>query len=899
MMRPHSWSDRIFLALTRLYPSDFRARFGEEMLQVHRDQLAGAGQAGRLGVARHWLRVVPGLVWAGFQEHREANRPLFAEGGAPRLETVGQDVRLAIRMLWKTPLFTVIAVACIAVGSGAVTTIFSGANALVFRPLSGTSDAGRLVRIERKEKGGNEGASLSYPWYTTIRDQTRTLGGVVAWGKAALVLRGGSAPGDVVYGSLVSGNLFEVLGVRPYLGRFFAPDEDRTELTDPVIVVSENYWRTRLGADRGAVGRRILVNGQSFTLIGVAPREFRGMDEPIVSDAWVPLHMLPAIRSLASRLDDPGSAWLRMAGRLKPGISPAAAEAELTGFAETLVQQSNEPEWARKYQTLRISPLTGLPPDATGPLGQFLALLLGAAVLVLIIASVNVAGMLSARAVHRRREMAVRAALGGTPGRLTRQLLTEILLLFGLGAMGGVLFAWAATSALERLPLTNEVPVQLTLTPDPRAMAFALLVSLVTGLIVGLSPTRQAVRPDLGARLRDGFGGIIEQRGITGRALVAGQIATSLVLLVGASLLGRALLHASRADPGFTVAGVVTVPLDVESWGYDEARGRRFFNELDARLATLPGITARSYTTTLPLNFQSSGTSIELPDNGASARVGVIGIHQILIGPEYFDALRIPLVGGRGVSREDTEQSGRVAVVNETMARQFWPGKSALGQTFRQDGKPVTVVGIARDARYASLTETTPSLAYFPLTQAWRARRNLIVRTDAGIAAIAPALQQTIQAVDAGAPRVMVSTLAEASGVAFLPARVATLVTGVLGLAGLLLSVTGLYGVISYSAARRTKEIGIRLALGAEQRQVLRLILKEGMGITAVGLLVGLPLSGLAAPLLSSLLLGMRPLEPLVFLLAPLMLAGVALLASFVPARRAARLAPWVVLRED
>lgn len=810
------------------------------------------------------------------------------------LATLRQDLRLAARLLWSSPLFTLVAIACIAIGSGAVTTIVSAGNAMVLRPLAGSADGGRLVRIERKRPGGNDGVSLSFPWYTALRDATRGLDGVAAWGKASLVLRGGSGPGDAVYGSLVSGNLFDVVGVRPLLGRFFLPEEDRTELTHPVLVVSERYWRSHLGADSAAVGRDLLVNGRPFTLIGVAPASFRGMDDPILSDAWVPLAMQRVLRPRAGGAADPGDTWLRAAARLRDGTSPAAAQAELTALATPLIAASGEPAWAAQYTELRVSPLTGLPPDATGPLAQFLALLLGAAALVLVIASVNVAAMLSARAVGRHRELAVRTALGATPGRLTRQLLTEILLLFGLGAAGGMAVATLATAALERLPLPTEIPLGLELSPDLRVLGAALLLALGTGLVVGLAPVRQALALDVVTRLKEGSAGSGRRRSLGGSALVVAQLAISLVLLVGAGLLGRGLLRAARVDPGFEVQGVATVPVDVEAWGLDEAAGRRFFDALDERLPGLPGVTAATWATELPLTFHSSGAEVSL--DGAREAVP---ISQVLVGPGYLGVLRIPLVAGRDIGREDTREAGRVAVVNETMARRLWPDGAALGRSFRSNDQVVTVVGVARDAKYASLTEATPALAYFPLAQEWRARRALLVRTAGDVRALAPLLAQAVRAADPAAPRISVTPLSEATGVAFLPGRVAALVTGVLGFAGLLLSVAGLYGVIAYSAARRTREIGIRLALGAGRREVLGLVLGEGMRLTAVGLLVGLPLAAAAAPLVRSLLFGMPAHDAVTFVAMPLLLAAVALLASYLPARRAAALEPWKVLREE
>lgn len=815
------------------------------------------------------------------------------------LDTLGADLRLAGRMLRKSPTFTIVAAACIAVGSGAVTTIFSAMNALVLRPLAGTRDGGRMVRIERTRPGSRDRVAVSYPYYEQLRNRTRTLTGVVAWSKVALTLRRGDEAGVAVYGSLVSGNMFTVLGVRPALGRFFSPDEDRTELTHPVIVVSESFWRSYLGADSSVVGRTIVVNGQPFTLIGVAPRAFQGLDAPIETEAWVPLHMQRALRSIAGPLQDPSVGWLRLAGRLKDGVSRDGARTELATLSAAFAAESAEPAELRTYTELRLSPLTGLPPDAAGPLAGFLGLLLGAAGLVLLIAGVNVAAMLSARAIARRREMAVRAALGAARGRLIRQLLTELLALFVLGAAGGVVVALGATRALARLPIPAELPIRLDLSPDLRVLAFTLLVALLTGVVVGLAPARQAVRTDLAASLRDGSGASGPRRTLAGSVLVVGQLAVSLLLLVGAGLFVRALQRAGRVDPGFETAGVAVVPLDVETWDHDEGRARRFYATLRERAAALPGVTAASYTTLLPLTFQRSGDDIQVDGSAPGDRGDTVAIRQIMVDRDYFAVLRIPLVAGRAIAAQDDERATKVAVVNETFAKRLWPDGSALGRTFGYHGDRVTIVGIAHDAKYASLDEPTPMLAYFPLAQQWRAKRTLIVRTTSELGTLAPALQSLVHAIDLDAPRPVVTALQQATGIARLPQRVAATVTGVLGVVGLFLSMAGLYGVVAYAASRRASEIGIRLALGARREDVLRMIVRGGVQLAAAGVAVGLVLAALATQLLAHLLFDVSPLDPRTYLATSALLVVVALVASYLPARRAASADPAAVLRAE
>jgi predicted permease len=885
---------RLFRLLLALFPLEFRLRFGEEMEQLFAAQLDAAQQGGG-SRSRLIGRTVAGMTSAAAHERWATLRDRGARGDG-WLATTRSDLRHAFRTLGKSPLFALVAVACIALGSGAVTTIFSTMNALILRPMPGTTRGEELVRIERKKPNENDGVSASYPLYQQMRERSRTLQDLVAWGKVSLVIRPGSEAGIGVYGSLVSGNLFSQLGVRPLLGRYFTEAEDAVELAHPVIVVSEQFWRLQLGGDSAAIGRQLLVNGHPFTLIGVAPAEFQGLDTPIRSDAWAPIAMQRFLRTTPGPLNDPNGIWLRLAGRLVPGATPAAVNAELSGIAASIGQSAVEPQWLRPYTDMRVTPLMGLPPDATETLGGFLALLLGAAALVLIIASVNVAALLSARAIARQREMAVRSALGAGRGRLIRQLLTEVLVLFSLGAVGGGVVAYGATSALEQIPIPSELPFHLALTPDLRVLGFALFVSLLTGLIVGLAPVRQALRTNVEAQLRNGAGTGTARRGLIGNALIVAQLAVSLLLLVGAGLFMRALQRAGEIDPGFTSAGVATVQLDTESWGYDQEEGDRFYQALTGSVGQLPGVTAATFTTSLPLQYHRSGDNIDLP--GGDPEHGT-PIQMILVDPGYFDVLRIPVTSGRAIGSSDNAKANAVVVVNETFARRFWPDGTALGRSFGYHGTPVTIIGVARDAKYASYDEATPALAYFPLAPQWRARRTLMVRTAGDPLEIVPALRAAIHATDANAPQVVITTLTDATGMALIPQRVAAMVTGILGLVGLILSMAGLYGVVAYSAARRTREIGIRMALGARAADVLGMMLREGLRLILPGIVLGLLLAAGATRLLSSLLLGVSPLDLTTYLLMPTVLIAVALVASYLPARKASAAEPASVLKSE
>ncbi len=912
---------RRFRRLLRLFPPAFGGRFGPDMADLFRDQCdAAARRGGAPAVARLWRRTLPGLARAAALEWRDAARaragaPLMPNAWAaaapprpprPRRTAVpaalARDLRLAVRSLGRHPLVTAVAVVCLALGTGAVTTVFSAFNALVLRPLPGTSRAGDLVRIERTRPGADGFVSLPAAYYDAVRARSRQLDGVVAWTKGTFAVRRGPEMGTAVYANFVTGNFFGVLGVRPLVGRFFQADEDRASGA-PVVVVSERFWRTRLGADPGAVGRDLVVNGHPFTLVGVAPGAFEGPNAPVQTDAWVPLGARGTLVPTAPSLADRAVATLHLAGRLRPGATPEAARRELQAITAAYLAEPGEPEWLRGYGDVRVTTLRALPADARRAAAGFLGLLIGAAGLVLVIAAVNVAALLSARAVARRREMAVRAALGAGRGRLVTQLLTEILVLFGLGAAGGLAVASAATARLQRLPLPSEVPIRLELTPDLRVFAATLAACGALGLLVGLVPARRALRYDVASRLRDGAGGSSGRRGALGRALVSGQLALSLVLLVGAGLFVRAVGRGARIPRGFDAAGVVVVPVDAAAWGYSEAGARAFTGRLRDRLTALPGVTAVSAATGVPLPFRSGGDDVRRGGPAGEGAGADVPVQLLKVEPAYFAALRIPLLAGRDLARADGPASARVAVVNQAFARRLWPEAradgDAVGRSFGYRGGRVTVVGVARDAKHASLAEPAPPLAYLPLAQHWEARQTLFVRTSGDARALAPAVLAAVHAVDADVPRPAVEPLEDAMRIGLLPQRAAALVTVALGGVGLLLAGVGLYGTIAYAASRRTREVGIRLALGASRGDVTRLILGEGARLAAAGLAAGLALAAGAGRLLSGLLLGVSPLDAATYAGTSALLAAIALVASWLPARRAAAATPTRILRDE
>jgi putative ABC transport system permease protein len=807
------------------------------------------------------------------------------------LANFAADVRFALRILRKHPLVTIVAVFCIALGSGAVASIYSVMNALVLQPLSGAEDATRLVRIERKAPNENDGTSASYPLYQYLATRTRSLSGLAAWSKGRFTIGRSGGAGVTVYGNYVTPNFFTVLRVRPLLGRFLLTDEP-----SPVIVVSEGFWRTALGGDGAAIGRDVLVNGRRFTLAGVAPAAFRGVDDPIKTDAWTPIATRSLLDPAAGPLASPASLWLRLAGRVAPNATPAVVHGEMSALATAYHAEGAEPEWLAKYTDLRPSALTGLPPDASKPLARFLGVLLGAAALVLLIASINVAALLSARAIARQREMAVRASLGAATIRLFTQLLTETLLLFGIGALLGFALAFLATKILERVPIPSELVFAPALAPDMRVFVFALAISLATGMLVGIAAARRATRIDIAKQLREGAAASSARRTWLGNALVVGQLAASLVLLVGVGLFLRALDRASRIDPGFEAAHVAAVPLDPASWGYDDTKARIFFRELRDRVEPLPGVTNVAYTTILPLTLRSNLDEMQV-DWRSDAKVN---LHYLQVDDGYFATLRIPLVIGRGIARTDDERARKVAVVNESFARRFANGGgSVLGQIIQYRQAEVTIIGVVRDAKLESLDEQVPPRIFFPVAQDWANQRALLIRTAGDPRALTAAVQGVVRDLDVTAPRAAVVPLERAMSIGVMPQRIAAWITGALGVLGLVLAAVGLYGVIAYSTTRRAREIGIRLALGATAPDVLRMVMREGMRLTLTGTAIGILLAVGASRVVATLLFGVSPMDPLAYVSMSALLIGIAFAATWLPARRAARSNPLEGLRAE
>jgi len=798
-------------------------------------------------------------------------------------------------MLRKSPVFTIVAVLVITLGTGAVTTIFSAANAIALRPLAGVSNAGDLVEVSRVLGDGTGSLWASYPYYRFIRDGGGAhVADVAAWSMLPMTISTGSA-GVATQGSIVSGNFFRVLGVRPALGRFFTPDEDGAATAHPVVVISHGFWTTQLAADSAAIGRTVRLNGNAFTVVGVAPPEFRGPLGLLRTDAWVPLAMQLQLQPGNDLLTNPGPTWLQLFARVRSGVTRDAVQRELSRLTAQFVADGNEPADNRRYTGARPVPLASLPADLHGASLGFAALLLGASGLVLLIASFNVAAMLLARAVSRRRETAVRLALGATRGRLVQQLLTETLLLYVLGAVGGVLVAVNATHLLAQLPLPVGMPITLNLAPDARVLAFTLVVSLATGVAFGLAPALQSARVDVNARLRDDTAGAGSHRSTIQSVLIASQMAVSVVLLVAAGLFLRALDRGRRVDLGFDPSNVAVASFNVWTYGYNDAKVRLFYRALKDEMARTPGVVGVSYTRELPLTFHNN---VELRIDGqTNDGQRPVAFEEVESG--YFEVMKLKIVEGRGFSTADVERAPRVAVINQAFARRFFPS-GAVGRTFRRGKDVVTVVGVAHDAKYSRLDEKLQPFVYFAIAQAAaQSHVELLVRTTGDPARLAAAIRTAVRDFDPLLPVPAVTTLSAATSAVLLRQRLAAVVTAVLGVVGLMLAAVGLYGIVAYSISQRTREIGVRIALGADRREVVRLVVGEGMRPVAVGMAIGLVLALGATRLLVSFLFGVSPLDAITFVGVAALLTVVALTASYLPARRAAATDPVRALRAE
>ncbi len=808
------------------------------------------------------------------------------------------DLRYSFRRLAKSPAFTLAAVASLAVGIGATTAIYSIVHTLLVRPLAGIAEPERLVDIGRTE-GGNGFDTFGYPDLVDYQQQSRTLDRVFGYTLNPYLLRADRAA-ERVLGYAVSATYFEALGVTPEVGRFFNTAEDSPKGGAPVAVVSDAYFRRVLGGDPAKIGSILHVDSRPLTLVGVTPPGFEGHIFGLAPQVYVPLTTpLSDEPWQVNRLTSREGVWLLAGGRLAPGATLAAARAEIRGIAARISKAYPESHAERGADVLPARPVPGI---GRTPVRWFSSLMFGLVGLVLVIACMNVASMLLARAEERRREIAVRQALGAGGGRIVGQLLTETALLFALAVGPALLLARWSAALLAALRPPTPFPVRLDFPLDWTAAGFALAVALATGIVFGLTPALRAARSQPLHALHDGTSGAGTRQLRLRRVLVGAQIALSLVLLVAASLLTRALATAQRIDPGFRTAGVVAYEFNFDLAGYPEERARRALTELVEGARRLPGVTAASAARVVPLDLsRMSFGGVAVAGFESPSKWGFDADANV-VAPGFFSTLDIPLEG-RDFDAGDRAGGDRVAIVNQTFAERFFP-QGAVGRGFdlivgRDQKESYRIVGVARDIQSHALGDEPKLFYWLAASQAPVSELHLLVRATAGTSGLDRAVETLARNLDPDLPPGPPRPLAQVAATSTLPQRLAASVAGSVGSVGLFLAAVGLYGVVAFVVAARRRELAVRIALGARREDVLRFVLSDAARPVVGGVVAGLVLALALSRLISSLLFGLSPSDLVTFAGVPLVLGAVALAAVALPARRATRIDPAEALRSE
>lgn len=888
--RPSSRMDRLFRALLRVFPFDFRTDYGREMEQTFRDQRREAHQEGSMAaLARLWLETI---------------RDVFTTAPREHIAIFQQDIGYAFRALGRTPVFAAAAILTLAVGVSGVVAVFAILNAFMFRPLP-VDRPGELVSVSTRDAHAPVPHGLSFADLQDYRRDSAVFTDLLGHAPRPAVIDAGRGAERVTLG-MVTDNYFSLLGVQPGLGRLIQPGEGRARGDAPVLVLTHEYWQSRFAGDPSAIGATARLNGLPFTIIGVTPPTFTGTDALIHVSGYVPVWMLDAVmhREGASILERRDAHSFNALGRLKPGVSLAQARTALEIASGELARQY--PSTNANVSLLVVPETHARPNPGTGPFFRSIVGVMAAlAILLLLITSANVVNLLLARAAGRGREIAIRSALGARRGRLLRQLLTESIVLALMGSLIAVPLVILAMRGLEQFVAQTSAIVSLRpdLTLDLRVFAVTLGVTLVAGLLSGLTPAIYAVRTDLNATLKAGGRGVQgESRGRLRGALVIAQVALSLALLVIGGLFTRSLQHASNIDLGFQPDGILLASADPGMQGYTPGERLAFYRNVQDRIATLPGVELAAWISWPPFGIIYETVNLfpegqTPPPEGQMPQAFAAGVT-----PEYFATAHVPLVDGREFNELDDASHTPVAIVNQTLAKQFWPDQNAVGRRLRIDDETLDVVGIVRDGKYSFVWERPSGMVYRPLAQAVASSATIAIRTTRSPSDMASAVRETIRSISPDVAIYDVRTMREHldSGMAAFSAfRLAALVTGLFGGLGVLLASIGLYGVIAYHVSQRTQEFGVRMALGAKTTDVLRDVLLRGGRFALIGVAIGVVLAGGLAQLLRRFLLDVSPFDLVTYTAVALLLIAISLVASFFPARRATVIDPLVALRPD
>jgi len=811
------------------------------------------------------------------------------------------DLKHALRLLVRSPIFTSTSVISLALGIGAAATIFSLTDALMFEPTIGVRHPATVVDIGRADNGSGFD-NMSHPAYQYLHDHSQSVEvAAVDFGGGPMSL-GTNGTSERVIGTLVSANYFTVLGTRPALGRFFRDDEDRIPNERPVVVLSHAMWTQRFNSDPAILDRPLRLNNREFAVIGVAEEGFQGASM-VGTDLWAPMAMVQVVRGRAnaSMLTEVQGVWHVAIGRLKPGVERATAEAELNTLNEQF--KKAEPR-ANRHHTIKVAATGRVPGPVRTPFMAFIGFLFALTAALLAIACSNVAGMLLARAATRRREMATRLAVGAARGQLIRQLLTETMVLFIVAAAVSIPLTYWLVSLLQgslpALPFALNVHFGINL----RVMLFAFGIALVTGLIFGLAPARHALGSDLAPMLHGANATADRKRFRLRNSLVTAQVALSLMLVITALLFLRSLQNAAVTDPGFTTANVEIASVDVSLSGYREQQAVDLADRFRERLAAIPGVESVAHARMIPLQGSGFGLgSLRVPGAKGPRDDGRFDLDWDVVSPDYFSTIRMPIVEGRGFLPSDRTGAPYVAIINETFARQAWPGQSAIGRSVMQqmgdnEERALQIVGVSRDAKYRYISSANAPFIYVPMAQQPQPSLEFYVRHAPGRQVTAE-IRSAMAQVEANVPIVMLQSFDDAAAMGLLPQRLAAWIAGSVGSIGIFLAALGLYGLMAFLVSQRTREIAIRMALGASNQAMRTMVLRQAGTLGAIGGVIGLALAAGIGTLAQSLLVGVPPIDPISFGGTALLFVMVLAMAAWMPAKRAAATDPATALRAE
>jgi predicted permease len=809
-----------------------------------------------------------------------------------------QDIRFSLRMIANAPGYAAIVILTLALGIGANSTIFSWINSSLLNPVPGLSKPNEIVSLIQG-KPGNDLLGFSYPDLQAMRDGQQSFTGISACIFAPMSLTGKGKP-ERVWGMLASANYFDVLGVRPILGRGFLPAEDEKPGGAPVAVISYRLWQTHFAANPAIVGRPIEINQHPYTIVGVAPPAFQGSITGLRMEIWVPVMMQAQLMPGGDALHDRHNLWLFAYGRLRPGVSRQQAQQEMTLHLQR--ENKSYPEEHNGNNTVTAYPLWRNPFSFNIFFAPLLPVLMAIAGLVLLLACANVANLMLVRSVGRRREIAIRMSLGASRWRLVRQLLVESLMLaLAGGALALLITLWTAGALMKFVP-AMDFPISLIVRADRTVLLATMLISLLTGVIFGILPALRASSVAPVAVLKEdtssASGGTRKARLASG--LVVAQISLSLLLLVCAGLFIRSVMRAGQINPGFNDHNVLIASYDLFAGGYSDVAGEEFHRQLVTKLQALPGIQSVALSSRVPLGLIPDSTTVQ-PAGYVPQPNESLDMPMAIVTPNYFRTIQIPILKGREFTPQDTKTSQRAVIVNEAFANRYWPNQEPLGKQLNSDltHEWFTVVGVARDSKVATLTEKPTPFVYLPLSQVYRTTMLVHARVAGDPLAFGKTVERTIHQLSPDLVVFDVTSLEMSEQVNTFPQHLAGTFVGAFGLLALILAAVGIYGVTAYTTRQRTHEIGIRMALGANKEDILRLVLGRALRLTLLGVALGLAASFALTRYLGSLLLGVISTDALTFSTVAVLLCAVALLACFLPARRAMRVDPMTALHYE